>query len=139
MQVKNIAECSKGSILQHFRPSLSYYLSLRSLFCLFLSGGLRQVLQKLVQFRGPHSKNGGYESSCFPVRKAPLLIHTNKVLFLCVHVSYNCISHFYPLVLLFPSFPDSQNVVRCMSKRKLCTWGQNYNASLKLTTTLVKY
>ena len=44
MQVKSIAECSKGSILQYFRPSLSYHLSLRSLFCLFLSGHLRQVL-----------------------------------------------------------------------------------------------
>ena len=44
MQVKNIAECSKGSILQYFRPSVSYHLSLRSLFCLFLSGRLRQVL-----------------------------------------------------------------------------------------------
>ena len=38
MQVKSIAECSKGSILQYFRPSLSYHLSLRSLFCLLLSG-----------------------------------------------------------------------------------------------------
>ena len=28
MQVKSIAECSKGSILQYFRPSLSYHLSL---------------------------------------------------------------------------------------------------------------
>ena len=26
MQVKSIAECSRGSILQYFRPSLSYYL-----------------------------------------------------------------------------------------------------------------
>ena len=33
-----IAECSKGSILQYFQPSLSYHLPLRSLFCLFLSG-----------------------------------------------------------------------------------------------------
>ena len=35
MQVKSIAECSKGSkgsILQYFRPSLSYTLSLRSYF-----------------------------------------------------------------------------------------------------------
>ena len=38
MQVKSIAECSKGSILQYFRPSLSYHLSLRSLFCIFWSG-----------------------------------------------------------------------------------------------------
>ena len=34
----------KGSILQYFRPSLSYHLSLRSLFCLFLSGRFTQVL-----------------------------------------------------------------------------------------------
>ena len=33
MQVKSIAECSKGSILQYFLPSLSYQLSLRPLFC----------------------------------------------------------------------------------------------------------
>ena len=45
MQVKSIAECSMGSILQHFRPSLSYHFPLRHLFCLFLSGHLRQVLQ----------------------------------------------------------------------------------------------
>ena len=34
MQVKSIAECSEGSILQYFRPSLSFHLSLRSGFCL---------------------------------------------------------------------------------------------------------
>ena len=34
----------KGSILQYFLPSLSYHLSLRAFFCLFLSGRLRQVL-----------------------------------------------------------------------------------------------
>ena len=43
MQVKSIAECSKGSILQYFRPALSYHMALRPLFCLFLSGHLRQV------------------------------------------------------------------------------------------------
>ena len=32
------------SILQYFRPSLSYHLSLRPLLCLFLRGRLRQVL-----------------------------------------------------------------------------------------------
>ena len=32
------------SILQYFQPSLSYHLSSRLLFCLFLSGCLRQVL-----------------------------------------------------------------------------------------------
>ena len=44
MQVKSIPECSKGSNLQYFPPSLSYNLSLRPSFCLFLSGRLRQVL-----------------------------------------------------------------------------------------------
>ena len=34
----------KGSILQYFQPSLSYHLSLRSLFCLFLSGHFTLVL-----------------------------------------------------------------------------------------------
>ena len=43
MQVKSITECSK-TILQYFRSSLSYHLSLRHLFCLFLSGRLRQAL-----------------------------------------------------------------------------------------------
>ena len=50
MQVKSIAECSNGSILQYFRPSLSYLLSLRSLFCLFLSGHLRQVLLYMTMY-----------------------------------------------------------------------------------------
>ena len=44
MKVKSIAECSKGSILQYFWLSLSYHLSLRYLFCLFLSGRFTQVL-----------------------------------------------------------------------------------------------
>ena len=44
MQVKSIAECSPWSILQYFRPLLSYHLSLTPLFFVFLSGRLRQVL-----------------------------------------------------------------------------------------------
>ena len=51
MQVKSIAECSKESILQYFKPSLSYNLSFRSLFCLFLSGCLSQ------SYRGVRSKS----------------------------------------------------------------------------------
>ena len=43
MQVKSLPECSKGSILQYFQPSLSYHLSSRPLFCLFFCGGFRQV------------------------------------------------------------------------------------------------
>ena len=42
IQIKSIAECSKASILQYFRTSLSYHLPLRPLFCLFKSGRLRQ-------------------------------------------------------------------------------------------------
>ena len=34
----------QGEILQYFRPSLSYHLSLRYMFCLFLSDRFRQVL-----------------------------------------------------------------------------------------------
>ena len=63
MQVKSIAECSLWSILQYFRPSLRYHLSLTPLLCLFLSGGLRQVLlynwttQKLfIPFRNEREK-----------------------------------------------------------------------------------
>ena len=44
MQVKSISEWFKASILQSFRPSLSYHLSLRPLFCLFLSGRFTQGL-----------------------------------------------------------------------------------------------
>ena len=40
MQVKSIAE--------YFRPSLSYHVSLRSLFCLFLSGCFTQVLLHVI-------------------------------------------------------------------------------------------
>ena len=47
MHVKGIAECSKGSILQYLRPSLSYQLSSRSLFCVFLRGRLTQILLHL--------------------------------------------------------------------------------------------
>ena len=43
MQVNSIAESSKGSILQYFQPALSYHMAFRPLFCLFLSGRLRQV------------------------------------------------------------------------------------------------
>ena len=48
MQVKSIAECPKRCILQYSWPLLSYHLSLRSLFCLFLSGRFTHVLFYLV-------------------------------------------------------------------------------------------
>ena len=56
MQVKSIAECSKGSILQYFRPSLSYHLSLGSLLCLFLSGRFTQIK---IGFQDQLSLNAG--------------------------------------------------------------------------------
>ena len=54
MQVKSIEECSKGSILQYYRPSLSYNLSLKY----FLSGSLRQVILYLF------SSALGHRSPC---------------------------------------------------------------------------
>ena len=33
----------QGSILQYFRPALSNHMDIRPLFCLFLSGSLRQI------------------------------------------------------------------------------------------------
>ena len=43
MQIKSIAAYSEGGILQYFWSPLSYHLSLRSLFCLFLSGRLHRL------------------------------------------------------------------------------------------------
>ena len=48
LQVKSIAECSKGSILQYFRPSVSYHLSLRSLFCLFWVAVLHRFYGRFI-------------------------------------------------------------------------------------------
>ena len=36
--------------MQYFRPSFSYHLSLRSLFCLFLSGRLHRFLLYLCSY-----------------------------------------------------------------------------------------
>ena len=44
IQVKSIAECSPRSILQYFRPSLSYHLFLRPLFYPFIKWPLKTVL-----------------------------------------------------------------------------------------------
>ena len=45
MQVKSIAECSKGSILQYFRPVITLPFGIKIfVFCLFLSVLFRQVL-----------------------------------------------------------------------------------------------
>ena len=39
------------SILQYFRPSLSYHLLLSPMFCLFFSGRFRQVLLYFLMLR----------------------------------------------------------------------------------------
>ena len=46
--VQKYCRMLQESILQYFRPSLSYHLSLRPLFCLFLGDRLRQVLLYLL-------------------------------------------------------------------------------------------
>ena len=56
MQVRSIAECSKGSILQYFRPAL------RSLLCLFLSGNFTQVLLFVDQIEITEALTIGYET-----------------------------------------------------------------------------
>ena len=50
MQVKSIAECSKGSILQSFWPSLCYHLLLRPLFCLFFEWLLKTCFTVLTTY-----------------------------------------------------------------------------------------
>ena len=44
MKVKGISERSKGNILQDLRPSLSYYLSSRSLFTVVFIGYKLDIL-----------------------------------------------------------------------------------------------
>ena len=80
MLVKSIAECSKGSILQYFRPSLSYHLLLRHLFCLFLSGRLRQVLLLVVFLRQANdglTLYSGWVVLIAYVQKPPLNLHAD--------------------------------------------------------------
>ena len=52
MQVKSIAECSKRAFCNTFDLHLATICILKSLFCLFLSGGLRQVSLYLVAAKG---------------------------------------------------------------------------------------
>ena len=50
MQVKSIAECSKVSVPQYFRPSLSYRLSLRIFVLSILSDRFTQVVQYIIKY-----------------------------------------------------------------------------------------
>ena len=52
MQVKSIAECSKGSILQYFRPSLSYHILFNPFDLSVFKGPLKTgftVVIKIIQ------------------------------------------------------------------------------------------
>ena len=44
MKVESIAECTPWNILQYFRPALSDNWYWKTIFVLFLSGRLKQVL-----------------------------------------------------------------------------------------------
>ena len=57
------------SILQYFRPSLSYHLSLKPLFCIFLSDRLSQVLLYI---------SSAYHDSCVPAEKRHVATETAK-------------------------------------------------------------
>ena len=80
MQVKSIAECSPWSILQYFWPSLSYHLSLRSLFCLFLSGHSTQVLlyTNLLQLNDFICSPGTMKMRNVFIKMRPRLVKKNK-------------------------------------------------------------
>ena len=78
MQVIRITECSKGSMLQYFRSSLSNHLSLRSLFCLFLSCRLHgfdcisivfRVFRESKPIRFMQFKFPLVGSNCFPCKR----------------------------------------------------------------------
>ena len=77
MQVKSIAECSKGSILQYFQPSLSYHFRLRPLFCLYLSGRLRQVLLYTPVLEEIFTIPAWYRLSCDPWSWVQIHTQTN--------------------------------------------------------------
>ena len=98
MQVKCIAECSKGSILQNFWPSLSSHFSLRSLFSQFLSGRLRLVLLYTVS------------SHLFSEYFQFCTVFTSH-LFKIVSVLYSSISQLIFKVISFSNFSSVRSVI----------------------------
>ena len=64
MQVKSIAECSKGGILQYCRPSLSYHLSFRSLFYLLLSASTWIPRSFVLDTSPVFSTSAGIQNGC---------------------------------------------------------------------------
>ena len=59
---QNCCKMVQGSIVQYFRPALIYHLSLRFLFCLFLSDHLRQVLLYYANYSLLNLKRSKIES-----------------------------------------------------------------------------
>ena len=64
MQIKSIAECSKGSILQYFQPSLSYHWSLRSLICPIKTGLTVQYCAGWLEYRQAHGHHLNMTRKC---------------------------------------------------------------------------
>ena len=122
MKVKSIAEC----ILQYFRPSLSCYLSVRSLFCLFLSGHLRQVL---LEIQG-YEKN--ISSAVWPVKlndyiypTANTNVPSNSALSFSLGRESNSLTHIYrtgcgthELSMIWASTRENLTSGLCAQKRR---------------------
>ena len=133
------------SILQYFRPSLSYHLSLRPLFCLFLSGLLRQALlyAQTLDFSGLSFQDYitvDYISNVH-VRK---LFECNIVI-IFLYISLNTFFRHETQTICFVALCPSQQLwswgmvsppnhtFSCVNKRLTSTY-----LRLQLTTTLLK-
>ena len=121
MQVKGIAECFKGSILQYFWPALSYHLSLRSLFCLFLSDRSRQVLLYYLAHDHPTAGlglNRLYNALCL-VMKYSLWSSAPSY---TVHNKHKTLINLYYLILML-TYPFCFKVCN-INRVKSCIFGQ---------------
>ena len=59
MQVKSIAECSKGSILQYFRPSLRLlFVNTIFVWSKFLSGRFKKIFLYMCDYQGKALSQG---------------------------------------------------------------------------------
>ena len=72
------------SILQFFQPSLSYHLSSRPLFCLFMSGHFRQILLYqspliLTELFQHYLINVSYFTACYLYQVMMTLLFLNDV------------------------------------------------------------
>ena len=85
MKVKNIAECSKGNILQSFQPSLSYHF-FKDLLLPFLSGCLRHILLYCSHYCDICAK-GFYSMASVETHRRT---HTGERPFSCSLCAYSC-------------------------------------------------